>query len=153
MALVLAYIRVPLVFDSPLLIVLADVVRTLPFALLVLWPGLRTIPPAWLDAAAVDGHGAWGQIRRVAVPATRDALLAAWGVAFVLALGELPATNLVAPPGTMPLTVLIWSLLHSGVESQLAGVALIMLAAIAAAGALAAWALGRLARVGAFPVD
>ena len=62
------------VFDSPSMIVLADVVRTLPFALLVLWPGLRTIPPAWLDAAAVDGHGEWGQIRRVALPATRDAL-------------------------------------------------------------------------------
>ena len=54
---------------------------------------------------------------------------------FVIAMGELPATNLVAPPGTMPLTVLIWTLLHSGVESQIAGVALIMLAAIAAAGA------------------
>ena len=153
MALVLAYIRIPVVCDSPLLIVLADVVRTLPFALLVLWPGLRTIPPAWLDAAAVDGYGTWAQIRRVAVPATRDPLLAAWGVSFALALGELPATNLVAPPGTMPLTVLIWSLLHSGVESQLAGVALIMLAAIAAAGTLAVWALGRLARVESFPVD
>ena len=60
------------------------------------------------------------------MPATRDdALLAAWGVCFVLALGELPVTNLVAPLGTTPLTVLIWSLLHSGVESQLAGVSLV----------------------------
>jgi iron(III) transport system permease protein len=153
MALVVAYIRVPVVYDTPLKLVLADVVRTLPFALLVLWPGLRTIPPAWLDSAAVDGHGSWGQIRRVAVPATRDALLAAWGIAFVIALGELPATNLLAPPGTMPLSVLIWSLLHSGVESHLAGVALIMLAAIAAAGALTAGALGRLARLAAASVD
>jgi iron(III) transport system permease protein len=46
----------------------------------------------------------------------------------------------------MPLSVLIWSLLHSGVESQLAGVALVMLGAVAAAGGLAAWALGRLVR-------
>ena len=150
MALVLAFVRLP-AFDSPVRIVLAQGVRTLPFALLVLWPALRTIPPAWLDAAAVDGHGEWGQIGRVAVPATRDALLAAWGVSFVLALGELPATNLVAPPGTMPITVLIWILLHSGVESQLAGVALVMLAAIAAAGVLAAWALARLAREGILP--
>jgi iron(III) transport system permease protein len=152
MSLKLAYIQVPLL-DSPLLIVMAHVVRTLPFALLVLWPGLRTIPPAWLDAAEVDGHGEWGRIRRVALPATRDALVAAWGVTFVLALGELPATNLVAPPGTMPLTVLIWTLLHSGVESQIAGVALIMLAAIAAAGAVAAWALARFARLGSFPIE
>jgi iron(III) transport system permease protein len=147
MALVLAYRRVPLVYSSPLLIVLADMVRTLPFALLVLWPALATIPPVWLDAAAVDGCGPSGQLRRVALPATRDALVAAWGVAFVLALSELPATNLVAPPGTPPLTVVIWILLHAGVESLLAGVALILLFAIAVAGALAVWALGRVARV------
>jgi iron(III) transport system permease protein len=153
MALVLAWIPVPPLFDSPLMIVLADVLRTLPFALLILWPAIRTIPPEWLHAAAVDGHGPWGQIRRVAVPATRDALLAAWGVAFVLALGELPATNLVSPPGTTPLSVLIWGMLHSGVESQLAGVALIMLATIAAAGLLAGWALERLARQERTPQD
>jgi iron(III) transport system permease protein len=146
MALVLAYIRIPLVFDSRLMVALADVVRTLPFALLVLWPAVRTIPPAWLDAAAVDGCRPWARISRVALPATRDAILAAWVVAFALALGELPATNLVAPPGTTPLTVVIWSLLHTGVESQLAGVALILLAAIAGAGALAAFALGRVGR-------
>src|SRR5262249_2687054 len=146
MALVLAYIRVPLVYNSPLLIVLADLLRTLPFALLVIWPAVRAIPPAWLDAAAVDGYRPPGQVARVAVPATTSALLAGWFVAFALALGELPATNLVAPPGTTPLTVVIWSLLHTGVESQLAGVALVLLAAVALAGGLACWALGRLAR-------
>jgi iron(III) transport system permease protein len=142
MALVLACLPIPALFDSPLMIVLAVMLRTLPFALLVLWPAVRTIPPAWLEAAALDGHGTWGQVRRVALPASRDALLAAWGVAFVLGLGELPATNLVAPPGTTPLSTLIWSLLHSGVESQLAGVALVLLAAIALAGAglVAGWA-------------
>jgi iron(III) transport system permease protein len=146
MALVLAYIQVPLIFDSRFMIVLADVVRTLPFALLVLWPAVRTIPPAWLDAAALDGYAPAAVAARVALPATRDAVLAAWFVAFALALGELPATNLVAPPGTTPLTVVIWSLLHTGVESQLAGVALVLLAAIAGAGALATWALGRMTR-------
>ena len=149
MALVLASLRVPWLSDSPLLIVLADVIRTLPFALLLLWPAIRTIPPEWLDAAAVDGQGPWGQVRRVALPATRDATLAAWCVAFVLALGELPATNLVSPPGTTTLTVLIWSMLHSGVESQLAGVALILLATIALAGIPTGWALGRLTSMGA----
>ena len=122
----------------------ADLLRTLPYALLLLWPSLRAIPPEYLDAAALDGYGEWGRIRRVALPLTRDAMIAAWGVAFVLALGELPATNLVYPPGVMPLSVLIWSLLHSGVESHLAGVALVMLAVVAAAGLPTAWALRRL---------
>jgi iron(III) transport system permease protein len=146
MALMLAFLPLPRVFDSPLMIVLAGMIRTLPFALLVLWPAIRTIPPAWLDAAAIDGHGSWGQIRRVALPATRDAVAAAWSVAFVLDLGELPATNLVAPPGTTPLPTLIWSKLHFGVESELAGVALVMLGAVAGAGLVATWALQRLSR-------
>ena len=58
----------------------ADLLRTLPYALLLLWPSLRAIPPEYLDAAALDGYGEWGRIRRVALPLTRDATIAAWGV-------------------------------------------------------------------------
>ncbi len=144
MALVLAYQMVPPVRDSPAMLVLADVLRTLPYALLVLWPAIRTVPPEHFDAAALDGYGEWGQIGRVAMPMTRGATIAAWGVSFALSLGELPATILVSPPGMNVISQEIWSLLHTGVESHLAGVALVMLAAIAAAGGLAAGALGRL---------
>ena len=54
-------------------------------------------------------------------------LAAAWCVAFVLAFGELPATNLLQPPGITTITFRIWTLLHTGVESHLAGVALVTL--------------------------
>ena len=77
----------------------------------------------------------------VVLPLSRRPLLAAWAIAFALGLGELPATNLVAPPGTEPMSVLIWGLLHTGVESHLAGVALIMLLVVAAAGLFAAVAV------------
>ena len=144
MALVYAYRGFPALYDSAGMIVLAAVARTFPFALLVLWPAVRSIPTEFLDAAAVDGYGPWGQAWRVAVPMTRRSAFAGWAVAFALALGELPATNLVAPPapvGEMPITVLIWGLLHTGVESHTAGVVLVMLGAVAAAGAVAALAL------------
>jgi iron(III) transport system permease protein len=141
MALVLAYRDVPIVYDTPAIVVLGYVLRTVPYAVLVLWPALRTVPEALLEAAALEGYGAWGRARRVALPLSRGALLAAWGVAFVLALGELPATNLVAPPGAHILSVFVWGLLHTGVESHLAGVGLVMLAAFAAAGLLATAAL------------
>jgi len=65
-------------------------------------------------------------------------------VSFVLAVGELPASNLVAPPGTELMAGEIWSLLHTGVESHLAGVALVMLGAVAAIGSLVIVALARL---------
>jgi iron(III) transport system permease protein len=144
MALVRAYRSLPVVYDSPGILVMAAVLRTLPYALLVLWPAVRAIPPAYLEAAALDGCDTPAQVRRVALPLTRAAAVAAWGVAFVLALGELPATNLVCPPGTTPIAVVVWSLLHTGVESHLAGVALVMLAAIATSGLVTVGMLARL---------
>jgi iron(III) transport system permease protein len=137
MALVMAYRAVPIVYDSPAMIVMAETMRTLPYALLVLWPFLRAFPQDYLDAAALDGIGPWGRIFRVVLPLSTRALVAAWTIAFAIGLGELPATNLAAPPGTQPMSVLIWSLLHTGVESHLSGVALIMLLVIAGAGLMA----------------
>lgn len=144
MALVLGYEAVPPIYDTDAIVVLGYVLRTLPYTLLVLWPALRRVPESYLESAALDGYGPWGQVWHVALPATRDALLAAWGVSFALAMGELPATNLVEPPSrTTLLAKRVWEMLHTGVESRLAGVGLIMLAALAGAGALAWWWLGR----------
>ena len=141
MALVLAYRALPAVYDSPAMIVMAETMRTLPYSLLLLWPFLHAFPQEYLDAAALDGRGPCGQMIHVVLPLSRRPLLAAWALAFALGLGELPATNLVAPPGTEPMSVLIWGLLHTGVESHLAGVALIMLMVVAGAGLFAAMAV------------
>jgi len=138
MALVLAYRGWPAIDDSPAMIVMAETLRSLPYSLLLLWPFLRAFPQDYLDTAALEGHGSWGQMVHVVLPMSRRPLLAAWAIAFAIGLGELPATNLVAPPGTEPMSVLIWGLLHTGVESHLSGVALVMLLAVAAAGLLAA---------------
>ena len=143
MALVVAYLPVPIIYDTPIVVILALAGRTLPYAVLVLWPAVRGLPQDYLDEAAVAGHGPLGRAWHVGVPLTRSAALAAWGVAFALGLGELPSSNLVVPPGTVLLSVRVWELLHTGVESHLAGVGLLVLAALAAAGSIAALALNR----------
>lgn len=143
LALVLAYRSVPLVYETPLVLVIVDVLRTLPYAMLVLWPALRTFPEDYLEAAALDGLSPSAIARRVIVPLTRGPALAAWGVAFALAMGELPAYSVVELPGTETATKLVWSLLHTGVESRLSGIALILVAVLATAGLPAAWALRR----------
>ncbi len=130
-----------LIYDTPAIVVLGYVLKSVPFALLVLWPTVRGLPNLMLESASVDGYGPFGQVYRVAIPLTRRALLAAWGVAFVLAMGELPITNLVVPPGVPIVSVFVWGLLHTGVESHLAGVGLVLLGVYALAGLLVAWLL------------
>ncbi len=144
MALVVAYLPIPWVYDSPMRVVLAYMLRTLPYAVLVLWPAVRGLPKEYFEAASLEGYDTFGQARRVAIPLTLGAIAAGWGVTFALALGELPAANIAAPPGVMLVSVRIWELLHRGVESHLAGMGLVMLAVVALAGTLAAWGLGRL---------
>jgi iron(III) transport system permease protein len=141
MAIKLAYRWFPIVYDSPVIVIMAQSIRTLPYAMLILWPALRTIPAELLESAALDGLGSPGQVWHVALPLTPRALLAAWAVGFVLGFGELPATNLLLPPGVMTITFHIWTLLHVGVESRLASVALVTLTVISLMAAAALWVL------------
>lgn len=148
LALKIAYLRVPWVHDTGVIVILAYAARTLPYAVVLLWPALRIIPPEHLEVAATEGYGPWGVLRRVAVPLSRGPLVAAWGASFVLASGELAASNIVLPPGLMTIPVRVWMLLHTGVESHLAGVGLLLIGFYALLGRGAAWLLGRATRPG-----
>ena len=41
---------------------------TSPFAAIVLFAGLQTVPPEQLEAADVDGAGAWARMRHIILP-------------------------------------------------------------------------------------
>lgn len=117
---------------------LAQTLRTLAPATLILWHALRTVPQELLDGASIDGAGRWSRFWHAGLASRRSALAVAWLVAFALALGELAATVLVVPPGMIPLSVRIFDLLHSGVQDQVAGICLAMMAGFAGiAGAIA----------------
>jgi iron(III) transport system permease protein len=146
MAMELAYLRIPSIYDSWIIVVMAQSMRTMPYALLVLWPALRVLPRELLDSASVDGADEWWVVRRIALPLSARAVVTAWGVAFILGFGELPATNLLQPPGVTTITFRIWTLLHTGVESHLAGVALVTLAVIAILVVLTILAVGATVR-------
>lgn len=145
LALKLGYIRLPLIHDTGMIVVMAYVVRTLPFALLVLWPSVRGVPDDHISSARLEGYGAASMAWHVASSLTRPAILAAWVIAFVLSMGELPASNIVLPAGSMTIATRLWMLLHTGVESHLAGVALILLLLYATLSLAATWGLGRAA--------
>jgi len=120
---------------------IAQTVRATPIAALVLWPPLASVPAEAIDAARSEGAGAFARLWRVAAPMRWPALAAAWLVALAVAVGELSATILVVPPGTPPLSVRVFSLLHYGVEDRVAAICLAMMAVYAGltAAALALW--------------
>lgn len=58
-------------------LVVADAWKTTPFVALLVLAGLQGIPAEVLDAARVDGAGAWVRFRRVTLPLVLPSLLAA----------------------------------------------------------------------------
>jgi iron(III) transport system permease protein len=119
-------------YDRTLLApLMAQVVRGLPLATIVLWQALSTVPDELLDAAAVDGATPAVMLRELILPAQLPALAAAGLVAFAVAASDLAATILVVPPGIMTLPIQIFNLIHGGVDDLVAGICLTLLAGYA----------------------
>jgi iron(III) transport system permease protein len=108
--------------------VLAMLVRTLPITILFGWHVLSSIASDILDAAACDGAGTWRQFWWIAVPPRIASLLAVWLVAFAVATGDLACSILVVPAGVTTIPIRVFGLLHAGVDDQVAGICLVMLA-------------------------
>ena len=78
MALILAYQPYALIADTGAILVMAEVFRSLPYAILILWPFLCSFPGEYLEAAALDGLTPFAQMLRVVLPLSWRAILAAW---------------------------------------------------------------------------
>lgn len=134
-------------YDSSAMPVLAAVARFAPLAVAVVAAQWRRVDPAFLDVARVHQARAWQTGLQVALPLLAPGCLAGMGIVFVLTLGELGATLLVAPPGRSTLTLRIYNYLHYGASGDVAGLCLVVLALALLVGAgtmamLTAW--GRL---------
>ena len=106
-------------------------VRALPPAIFVLWHALHSVPREMLELAAVDGAGPIAQLCRVALPVRWPAVVLAFLVSLAVALGDLAASILVVPPGVTTLSIRIFGLLHYGVDDQVAGICLALVAMFA----------------------
>lgn len=76
----------------PLTVLLVDAWRVTPIVFLICLAGLEQIPPAYLDAAAVDGASTWQVIRLIQVPLVLPAFLVA------MALRSVDAFRIFATP-------------------------------------------------------
>ncbi|MBN1910634.1 MAG: iron ABC transporter permease, partial [Pirellulales bacterium] len=135
--------RLTFLYDQSILApVLALVVRALPPAVLILWHAFRSVPQTTLDAAALEGAGPCRQLVQIALPCRWRAVALAWLVAWVVALGDLAASVLVVPPGVTTLSIRIFTLLHYGVEDEVAGICLAQIVLFAAVTGLL-WGLAK----------
>jgi multiple sugar transport system permease protein len=55
-------------WSARLSVIAANVWRGIPFVAITLLAGLQTIPPTLLEAAALDGAGAWARFRHITLP-------------------------------------------------------------------------------------
>lgn len=67
--------------------VVADVWKTTPFVTLIVLAGLQSIPDGVIEAARVDGLGAWQRLTRVVLPLLTPSLIVALAFRMVQAYG------------------------------------------------------------------
>jgi iron(III) transport system permease protein len=113
-------------YDHPLAApVMAMLIRALPLSLLLLVFGFASVGSQRLEAAALDGAGPALRLWRIALPQRFLVIAVAWLAAFTQAAGDLSCSILVLPPGTTTLQFRLFEKVHSGVEEQVAGIALV----------------------------
>lgn len=118
------------IYDSRAIVVIGHIVRFLAFGVALLIPALARVPQSLIDAARIDGCGWLALQRRLIWPLTRATIALAWLVALLLSFAEVNVSKLVAPPGCETAAGLAFTLLHFGVYSDLAVLALLSMAAV-----------------------
>jgi ABC-type Fe3+ transport system permease subunit len=106
---------------------LAQAIRALPLATLLLWFSFARLSDDVLEAAALDGLSPLGVFWQIAVRQRWRAIVAAWVAAFAVAAGDLAWAHLVTPPGLDLLQRRVFGLVHSGVEEQVAAISLVVI--------------------------
>ncbi len=130
-------------YDNSILApVLAQTIRTLPLATLLIWSQLSSISQQVLDSATSEGANWWRQLAYLAIPLRSKAIFAAFCLSFIVAMGELAATILVVPPGVSTLSIRIFGLMHYGADDQVSAICLVLALTTAISTLAVAWLLG-----------
>ena len=132
-------------FSAGWLPVLASAGRFAPLATVLLAAQRVRRDPNLVDAARIHQAGNLQGWWQVDLPLLGPSLLAAAGLVFALALGELGATLMVLPPGRSTLTARTFNYLHYGASEAVAGacLALALTAFLVALVVLNAFAAGQ----------
>ncbi len=133
LSLVLLVNRVaPFLYATPLVVVIAYVMRYMPQAVRATEAALSQLAPSLEEAARTLGRTSWQTFAQVTLPLVLPGLLAGAALVFLTSLKELPATLLLRPAGFETLAVRVWIWAEDGFYLQAAPAALLLVLASAA---------------------
>lgn len=115
-------------------VVLAHMIATFPFGVLIVAAAVEELPPEIEEAALACGANPWTVFRKITLPQLVPALLAQAGYVFMLSMDEFTLTLLVSNPDTATLPVQIYAAIGEGylqISSALAMLLLIPSVALA----------------------
>jgi iron(III) transport system permease protein len=119
----------PFLYATPLVVVLAYVLRHMPQASRSSEAALGQLAPSFEEAARSLGRSPLGALTQVTLPLILPGLLAGGALVFLTSLKELPATLLLRPAGFDTLAVRVWVWAADGFYIQAAPAALILVLA------------------------
>ncbi|MCS5716457.1 carbohydrate ABC transporter permease [Herbiconiux sp. CPCC 205716] len=94
--------------DTNLAVILADAALMTPFAIILLRPFFRAVPPALEEAASVDGARSFRIFWSIVLPVVRNGVATTATLVFLIVWGEfLYAVNFFLTPGNYPLSALL----------------------------------------------
>ena len=114
-----------LVYDSPIMLLLAYTIRFLPLGVLLLTSTLRSLPAEIEMMARADGCGDLDVLRHIVFPLCARPMLTALFLTVILSLGELPCSLLVTPPGYATVASRFFSMIHYGLYRDAAALCLL----------------------------
>lgn len=108
-------------------VVLAHMIATFPFGVLIVASAVEELPPEVEEAALACGADRWTVFRKITLPQLVPALLAQAGYVFMLSMDEFTLTLLVSNPDTATLPVQIYSAIGEGYLQISSALAMLLL--------------------------
>lgn len=121
----------PFLYATPLIVVMAYVLRHMPQAIRASESALNQLSPSMEEASRTLGRTSVQTIFQVILPLILPGLLAGAALVFLTSLKELPATLLLRPAGFDTLAVRVWIWAEEGFYIQAAPAALLLVLASA----------------------
>jgi iron(III) transport system permease protein len=121
----------PFLYATPLVVVIAYVLRHMPQAVRASESALNQLSPSMEEASRTLGRTSLQTFVQVTLPLILPGLLAGGSLVFLTSLKELPATLLLRPAGFDTLAVRVWMWAADGFYLQAAPAALLLVLASA----------------------